>query len=145
MIIALENQWTPLNHSRQLLRILDHFRSPNLGLCYDSGHGNLTEKGAQFPGQTCVPSLWNNLGIPVEWEENLIEKFSPRMVNCHLHDNNGIIDEHKLPGQGTVDWQRIKAVLRRSPNLQSIQNECSSKGLSIAQFCGSFRDLLQDF
>ena len=145
VIIALENQWTPLNHSRQLLRALEHFHSPYLGLCYDSGHGNLTEKGSLFPGETCVPSVWNNLGIPVEWEENLIEKFSPHLVNCHLHDNNGIMDEHKLPGQGTVDWQRIKTVLRRSPQLQCIQNECSSKDLSIAQFCGPFRDLLQDF
>ena len=145
VIIALENQWTPLNHSRQLLRVMEHFRSPNLGLCYDSGHGNLTEKGAQFPGRTCVPPIWNDLGIPVEWEENLIEKFAPWMVNCHLHDNNGINDEHKLPGEGTVDWTRIKNVLRRSPRLACIQNECSAKGISISQLCGSFQNLLCDF
>lgn len=145
VIIALENQWTPLNHSRQLLRVMEHFRSPNLGLCYDSGHGNLTEKGAQFPGRTCVPPIWNDLGIPVEWEENLIEKFAPWMVNCHLHDNNGITDEHKMPGIGTVDWQRIKNVLRKSPHLQCIQNECSAKDISISQLCATFRNLFHDF
>ena len=145
VIIALENQWTPLNHSRQLLRVMEHFRSPNLGLCYDSGHGNLTEKGAQFPGRTCVPPIWNDLGIPVEWEENLIEKFAPWLVNCHLHDNNGIEDEHKLPGQGTVDWTRIRNVLHASPRLQNIQNECSPHGFPIAEICRTYDKLLQDF
>ena len=144
VVIALENQWTPLNHSRQLLRVMEHFRSPNLGLCYDSGHGNLTEKGAQFPGRTCVPPIWNDLGVPVEWEENLIEKFAPWMVNCHLHDNNGIADEHKLPGQGTVDWTRIRKVLHASPRLQNIQNECSPYVFSVAEICSAFDELLQD-
>ena len=144
VVIALENQWTPLNHSRQLLRVMNYFQSPNLGLCYDSGHGNLTEKGMLFPETTCVPVLWKDLGIPVEWEENLIEKFSPWMVNCHLHDNNGIADEHKLPGDGTVDWARIKSVLRTSPRLQSIQNESESQEHSIARICGRFRELFHD-
>ena len=48
VIIALENQWTPLNHTGVLLRVMEKYRSPYLGLCYDSGHGNLTEKGMQF-------------------------------------------------------------------------------------------------
>lgn len=145
VVIALENQWTPLNHSRCLLRIMEQFRSPHLGLCYDSGHGNLMEKGMLFPGRTCVPYIWEDLGSPVEWEENLIEKFSPWMVNCHLHDNNGINDEHKLPGEGTVDWQRIMNVLRGSPRLQCIQNESSPGDCPVSRISGVFRELLRDF
>lgn len=142
LVIALENQWTPLNHSRILLRVMEYFNSPNLGLCYDSGHGNLMEKGMLFPGRTCVPPIWNELGIPVEWEENLPEKFSPWLVNCHLHDNDGITDEHQLPGRGSVDWKRIRKALADSPRLQCIQNECALHGHSIAQICGCFRELL---
>lgn len=145
VIIALENQWTPLNHSSILLRIMENYRSPYLGLCYDSGHGNLMEKGMQFPGQTCVPLVWNNLGAPVEWETDLAEKFSPWMVNCHLHDNNGILDEHKLPGEGTVDWGRIMKVLRESPRLQCIQNESKLGENTLSRVCGVFRNLLRDF
>ena len=142
VILALENQWTPLNHSRNLLRVMEHFRSDCLGLCYDSGHGNLTEKGASFPpGRSCVPVIWNDLGIPVEWEENLIEKFSPYLVNCHLHDNHGMEDEHNLPGGGNVDWARIFTVLRRSPRLRCMQNEASPYGASIAEICECFRKL----
>ena len=144
VIIALENQWTPLNHSRELLSVMEYFRSPNLGLCYDSGHGNLMEKGSQFPGQTVVPPIWNDLGAPVEWEESLPEKFSPWLVNCHLHDNNGIADQHLAPGQGTVDWERIKRILRDSPRLQCIQNESSPQGVTIAGFCRHFQELFGD-
>ena len=144
VVIALENQWTPLNHSRVLLEIMEYFRSPNLGLCYDSGHGNLMEKGSQFPGKTVVPPIWNELGAPVEWEELLPEKFAQWMVNCHLHDNNGVSDQHLPPGDGTVDWERIRQVLRRSPHLQNIQNESSLRGRSIAEFCRSFRDQFGD-
>ena len=144
VIIALENQWTPLNHTSVLLRVMEKYRSPYLGLCFDSGHGNLTEKGMQFPGQTVVPQLWNDLGVPVDWEENLAEKFSPWMVNCHLHDNNGITDEHKLPGEGTLDWSRIMRVLRGSPRLQCIQNETKLGENTLAHVCGVFRNLLRE-
>ena len=143
VILALENQWTPLNHSRRLLRVMEHFHSPNLGLCYDSGHGNLMEKGMSFPGRSCVPPIWDDLGIPVEWEENLIGKFSPWLVNCHLHDNNGMEDEHKLPGAGTVDWEKIRKNLSHAPRLQCIQNETAPHHNTISRICGKFSELFE--
>jgi sugar phosphate isomerase/epimerase len=145
VVIALENQWTPLNHSSVLLKVMEYFDSKHLGLCYDTGHGHLTEQGMNFPETTVVPAIWNDLGVPVKWEERLAEKFSPWLVNCHLHDNHGSRDDHLPPGQGTVDWARIKNVLRNSPRLRSIQNESSPHGGSITEFCRSFRDLFRDF
>ena len=144
VIIALENQWTPLNHSSVLLKVMEDFHSDNLGLCYDTGHGHLMEQGMNFPETTVVPAIWNDLGVPVKWEENLAEKFSPWMVNCHVHDNHGSRDEHLPPGQGTVDWPRMKNVLRDSPHLRSIQNESALHGSSIAEFCRSFQTLFRD-
>ena len=144
VIIALENQWTPLNHSSVLLKVMEDFHSENLGLCYDTGHGHLAEQGMNFPETTVVPKIWNDLGVPVKWEEDLAEKFSPWMVNCHVHDNRGSRDEHLPPGQGTVDWPRIKKVLRDSPRLRSIQNESALHGASVAEFCRSFQELFQD-
>lgn len=144
VVLTLENQWTPLNQSRILLEVMEYFHSPNLGLCYDSGHGNLTEKGMLFPDKTCVPPVWNDFGIPVVWEENLIEKFAPWMVNCHLHDNNGKDDEHQLPGHGTVDWIRIKKALRQAPRLQNIQNESAPHDYTIQQICMVYRELVKE-
>ncbi|MBO4492014.1 MAG: sugar phosphate isomerase/epimerase [Lentisphaeria bacterium] len=143
VLLALENQWMPLNHSRILLEIMEYFHSPNLGLCYDSGHGNLMEKGMLFPGKTSVPPTWEELGEPVEWEEKLIEKFVPWMVNCHLHDNNGILDEHQLPGHGTVDWTRIKNALQKAPRLRNIQNESFPHEYTITETCQVYRKITE--
>lgn len=145
VVIALENQWTPLNHSSILLKVMEYFNSPYLGLCYDSGHGNLMEKGRYFPEETVVPEIWNDLGVPVEWEDDILEKFAPWLVNCHLHDNNGIKDEHLLPQQGTVDWKRILNVLENAPKLQNIQNESSLHGASIRDNFRCFQQLFKDF
>ena len=125
VVMCLENQWTPLNQSAYLLKAVEHFNSPWLGICYDAGHANLTEHGQEFPGKTCVPSIWNDAKIPVVWEENMIAKLRPWIVNCHFHDNNGIVDEHKLVGQGTVDWNRIMNTLKDAPRLKCIQSEVS--------------------
>ena len=144
VIIALENQWTPLNHSSILLKVMEDFRSEHLGLCYDTGHGHLAEQGMRFPETTVVPAIWNDLGVPVKWEEDLVGKFSPWLVNCHVHDNRGSRDEHLPPGEGTVDWARMKKVLRNSPHLRSIQNESALHGASITEFCRSFQDLFRD-
>ncbi len=145
VIIALENQWTPLNHSRHLLATMREFNSPFLGLCFDSGHANLTEKGMNFPDSSCVPSQWAALGCPVEWEENLVEKFQPWMVNCHLHDNHGILDEHLMPGQGNVDWVRVTRALQNSPRLQCIQGEANfpCEGVTPAEYLSILRSIAE--
>jgi len=57
----------------------------------------------------------------------------------------GIAEEHKLPGQGTVDWLRIRKVLHASPRLQNIRNECSRHGFSTAEICRTCDELLPDF
>ena len=145
VVMALENQWTPLNQSAYLLKAAQYFNSQWVGICYDAGHGNLTEHGNEFPEQTCVPGIWQDIGLPVVWEEQFIEKVRPYIVNCHLHDNNGIIDQHNLPGNGTVDWKRIMAILANSPRLQCIQSEVSmgkTGAPSIPELVKSFSDLL---
>ena len=142
VILALENQWTPLNQSRILLEVMEYFHSPFLGLCYDSGHGNLTEKGGKSPEKSCVPPVWNDFGIPIVWEENLIEKFVPWMVNCHLHDNDGSTDSHSLPGEGNVDWHKVIPMLKRAPRLAVVQSEvCLMPRYSVKQLCAAFEKL----
>ncbi len=98
-------------------------RYPKAGICYDSGHGNLTEHGQEFPGKTVVPTIWNDIQLPVVWEEQFIENVRPYLINCHLHDNDGISDQHNLPGLGIVDWKRIMDNLANAPRLQCIQCE----------------------
>lgn len=141
--ICLENVWTPMDHSSRLLEAVRRFDSPYLGLCYDSGHANLSEKGRFFPEESVVPRSWTNLGLSVTWEENLAEKFRPWLVNCHLHDNHGVTDEHNLPGDGTVDWPHLIEVLKKAPRLRCVQCEVRipASGVVPSVWYESFRNL----
>lgn len=60
-----------------------------------------------------VVGYWHDVGhaeildrvglVPVEeW----FRRLGPRLIGCHLHDMNGIVD-HRAPGSGDVNWSRI--------------------------------------
>jgi sugar phosphate isomerase/epimerase len=79
---------------------LDLYGSDYLGLCYDSGHGNLVPDG-------------------LDW----LERMQSRLICVHLHDNHGTSDEHNLIFSGTVDWPRLAGILAGSSYKKPISSE----------------------
>ena len=69
---------------RRLLHIFDN--EPMAGLCFDSGHNNLAA-GNDF---------------------SLLEEFSGRIFALHIHDNDGMKDQHLLPYSAgcVIDWKK---------------------------------------
>ena len=57
--------------------------------CLDIGHANTNEGALAY-----------------------IERFGPKMVNLHFHDNTGVHDEHLDVGEGTVPWEEIAHALK---------------------------------
>lgn len=37
---------------------------------------------------------------------------APILTTLHIHDNNGINDQHRMPGTGVIDWERFTRGLR---------------------------------
>jgi sugar phosphate isomerase/epimerase len=71
------------------LRELFTYYSPDyLGLCYDSGHGNIGGAGLEH-----------------------LETVKDRLLAVHLHDNDGEADWHRLPHLGTVAWPRLTDII----------------------------------
>ncbi|HBF39639.1 MAG TPA: xylose isomerase, partial [Firmicutes bacterium] len=62
-----------------------------LGFCYDAGHENCYTQGA-----------------------DLLSRYGSKLMALHLHDNDGSGDQHRIPGDGTIDWQALQAGLKRS-------------------------------
>ncbi|HUV36431.1 MAG TPA: sugar phosphate isomerase/epimerase family protein [Patescibacteria group bacterium] len=97
--IALENTWDDrpevLHHLRNLL--------PDPGavaFCLDTGHTNVYS-------QLAVRRWWRSLGDDI--------------AAIHLHDNDGLSDDHLPPGRGTVDFETLVNLLlecRRPPILE---------------------------
>ena len=99
--IAIEN-----GDFREIRDILAAYPADYLGLCYDSGHGNI--------GQ----------GL------DELEALKDRLISVHLHDNDGEKDLHRIPLYGTVDWPRLAGILAASSYTQCLSSEANMHQMS---------------
>ena len=85
----------------------ERFSADYVGLCYDSGHGNLEARGLDD-----------------------LERHKDRLISLHLHDNDGSSDQHKLPFTGTVDWKRLSGIIAASsyPKCMSFETTMRNMG-----------------
>lgn len=98
--IALEN--LPREGWERIDALFSAYAPEVLGLCYDSGHGNLRA------GAT----------------DRLHDRAS-RLASLHLHDNDGTADHHRLPFTGTVAWNRVTAEIAGSAYAKCVSLEVS--------------------
>ena len=138
IVICMENIWHQLDTADRLLAIKKEYPTDALGFCYDSGHANLMDKGRDFP-ESRPFAAWDPV-LP-QFDNRVLEKMLPHVVNCHLHDNNGIIDQHYNPGRGIIDWKHIAGLLKQAPRLQDVQSEVIpvKANDSIRDICEKFR------
>ena len=142
MTICIENIWFQINTPERLLGIKKEFPTDALGFCYDAGHANLMDKGRNFP-ESAPYRVWGQ--VPPHFDDQILEKMLPHVVNCHLHDNNGTADQHFNPGRGTVNWKHIIPLLKKAPRLQVIQSEVIPVRThdSIHDICAKFAELAE--
>ncbi len=85
IVLAIENMPNPPfflgRTASQLAEIVD---GTDLGICFDIGHANTM-------GEI----------------DAMIDSFKDRIVNIHIHDNNGDRDAHMTLGQGSIDFTHV--------------------------------------
>ncbi len=100
VVIALENlannQWS-LDRVTDIVRTARSQGFENIGLCLDTGH-------AFIEGADLYKAIIENSDI---------------LVAIHIHDNNGVRDEHLPPGKGKIPWHSVRNALRDA-GLESI-------------------------
>ena len=101
--IALEN-----GDFTKLEKVFSKYGPEYIGLCYDSGHGNMTPDGL-----------------------DRLDQNKDRLISLHLHDNNGEKDEHKLLFSGTVDWNRLAGIIAASLYDKWVSMETSIRNTGI--------------
>jgi len=74
---------------QELIKAYDRLKCDNLGLCFDCGHTNCGV----------------NEGFPEV--ADVIHLLGDKINLLHLHDNNGLADEHRPPKVGTIDWPAL--------------------------------------
>lgn len=82
--IYLENVFE--DNFDSILTLLNTINNPKLNLCLDLGHANIKYK--------------NNL-------DELIIKLSKYLKHIHIHNNDGILDQHNEINQGTINYNNI--------------------------------------
>jgi len=97
--IALEN-----GNFEAIQNLLSEYDPEYIGLCYDSGHGNMKDGGLDH-----------------------LESLKDRLISVHLHDNDGTGDQHKLMFLGTVDWKRLARVMAESAYTKCVSMEVSMR------------------
>jgi sugar phosphate isomerase/epimerase len=81
-------------------KVLSKYSPDYVGLCYDSGHGNLSGDGLAH-----------------------LERLKHRLISIHLHDNDGTKDQHNLLFSGTVDWARLARIIAESSYTKCVSME----------------------
>ncbi len=133
-VICIENIWDPNNTAGLLLDAIERFQSPWLGICWDSGHAQLSRSDTPDVPDQCGRTSWKNNGWPegpAEWSDTgkYLERLLPHIVTCHLHTNDRIRDRHWEPTdpRGFTDWTAEMPLLLSAPRLKQLQNEASVK------------------
>lgn len=128
LIETLPNQVTTPEHLVEMLRIA---HLDTVGVCLDVGHMNLH-------GMPGIAKAFELLG--------------DRVKQLHLHDNRGEKDEHCWPGEGTIDWNAVRAgtaalkqppvgtlEIRYEPEIDAKRmSECAVKAFTLLEQSGSF-------
>ena len=130
--IAVENSFERSNAPEEVMYYVNYFNHPNVGCCFDNGHANMlkTGDGKKVFDSYFTNEVWQN---DIGFCDNAFEQMASRMVTCHLHDNNGLIDQHLPPGMGNVNWPELaNQLLTQAPQLCSIQTEAMVFGCEIS-------------
>ena len=152
-VICIENIWDSNNTAGMLLDAIDKFKSPWLGICWDSGHAQLSRSDTPDIPEQCCRTSWKNSGFangPAEWSDtgDYFHRLLPHIVTCHLHTNDRIRDRHWLPTdpRGKTDWSAEIPELLSAPRLLQIQNEASpgaEKPFTIRDQVESLKKIIQ--
>jgi sugar phosphate isomerase/epimerase len=106
--IAIENVPSANDNFAQIEKTLSMYGPDYLGLCYDSGHGNMVSDGMQR-----------------------LDALKDRLIAVHLHDNDGKADQHKPLFSGTIDWAKLATIIAASAYDKAVSMELSIKNSGI--------------
>ena len=152
IIVCVENQFSPPSTPLIVADCIEHFAgSPAIGCCLDVGHAHLMDPEVERPAGVPIDSVaferdcWGgHIAEGMFPMREVFRMLAPHIVTAHVHDNNGLGDQHLSPGQGNCDFDFVFSELAKCPRLQSVQNETSfaASGISIGHACRLFKDLM---
>lgn len=108
VVVAVENtnRADPWNRVEEARSLVESTHSSRVGLCLDFGHAGVN-------GYTPLEAL----------------RAAEEPLCLHVHDNNGVRDEHLPPGCGSLDWESLKESGKKRIGYAVLEVDCR-KGVS---------------
>jgi len=98
LTLALENMLASRDGFRvgtraaELRKVIESLSAGNLGICLDTGHAHYNELEA--------------------WTET--KDAGDLLIDLHVNDNDGSKDDHRVPGEGTLNWPPFIKALKEA-------------------------------
>ena len=102
--IAIENIFE--DDPSNLKMLMESMKSPNFGICFDTGHFNLFSKVRL---------------------EDWMEALNPYIIELHLHDNDRTSDQHLPVDEGTFDFGKFFYLLENKHCIHTIEAHSPEK------------------
>ena len=129
VVVLSENLlWGASTDPRVISELVNKLDSPYFGWCFDTGHANCFD-------------------IP----PSVLRECACAPLSLHIQDNNGAgMDEHLIPGDGTVDWDGVVENLRAvgytgdcvlEAHHQSLEAQDNERDAILSRLLGSARRL----
>jgi sugar phosphate isomerase/epimerase len=90
--LLVENIPNEVTRPAHILEILSVGHFTDIGVCLDTGHAHFGD------------------GLPA-----VLSTLKDHLRSTHIHDNQGVRDEHLWPGDGTIAWPETMAELKSAP------------------------------
>jgi sugar phosphate isomerase/epimerase len=94
--LNVENILSEVTEPAHLLEILASGHFTDIGVCFDTGHANISGSVA-----------------------SVLTELKDHIRSTHLHDNHGEKDEHLWPGDGTINWTETMAELKTTTRVEA--------------------------
>ncbi len=101
VVLMLENS-TDEPYMTVFRSVMKEFDDPSIRFCYDTSHDELYDKG----------------------QMTVLGEFGHRLDALHVSDNLGKDDDHMLPFEGVIDWEKFTGVLASIPFQGRMLLEC---------------------
>lgn len=76
-------RYIQFSYPKGIAKLINMLPEENFVLCLDTGHLNMVGNK----------------------QRDIMDLLGKRLKVLHIHDNNGVLDQHILPGLGTIDWK----------------------------------------
>lgn len=118
--VLLENIPNEVSAPEKLVALIGALHLSDLGICLDFGHAHMMDG--------VLPAL---------------KVVKPYLCSTHVHDNDGVKDDHLFPGDGTIDWPEAMAELSTAPHVPPVLLEVEGESHKnvLEKFSAAFRVL----